>query len=140
MEITINYWAVFVVALINMIIGFIWYGPLFGKLWKELMGFTEETMKEMKMSPIGAMIGGFIGAFIMAYILKHFVVSSGAFWNVGGAFAGVTVAFWIWFGFIAPVTAGSFLWEGKPFKIWVLNSSYWLVTLIFMGAILGIWA
>lgn len=36
----INYLAVIVAAAASMIIGMIWYGPLFGKTWRSLMGFT----------------------------------------------------------------------------------------------------
>ena len=32
-------------ALVPMVIGFVWYGPLFGKTWMEEMGFTEASLK-----------------------------------------------------------------------------------------------
>jgi hypothetical protein len=34
----IHYWAVLVSAIVSMIIGSIWYGPLFGKLFMREMG------------------------------------------------------------------------------------------------------
>lgn len=36
---SINYWAVLVSAFCAFFIGWIWYGPLFGKLWMKLNGF-----------------------------------------------------------------------------------------------------
>ena len=37
----INYWAVVVAALSAFVVGWMWYGPLFGKSWMELNGFTD---------------------------------------------------------------------------------------------------
>jgi len=54
----INYLAVLVAAIASMALGFLWYGPLFGNQWKKLMGFTDKSMKAMKMTPMQAMIGG----------------------------------------------------------------------------------
>src|SRR5687767_10682602 len=116
MEITINFWAVLVAAIINMGVGFAWYGPLFGKLWKKLMGLTDESMKNMPLSAAQASVGGFITALVMAYGLGHFVNLTGAT-GLDGAWQ---LAFWIWLGFQATVSAGSFLWEGKPLRLFLL--------------------
>jgi len=34
----INYFAVIVGAVLSMVIGAVWYGPLFGKKWMEIIG------------------------------------------------------------------------------------------------------
>ena len=132
----INNLAVLVAAIASMVIGFLWYGPLFGNQWKKLMGFTDKSMKGMKMTPMQAMIGGFISTLLMAYILAHFVDYVQAKTIVEGIEAG----FWIWLGFIATVQIGMVLWEGKPFKLFALNTLHYLVTLATMGAILAVWA
>jgi hypothetical protein len=33
-----------------------------------------------------------------------------------------------------------FLWDGKPFGLFVLNASYYLVSLLAMGVVLALWA
>jgi len=38
METEINGWAVLVCGVVAMALGFVWYGPLFGKKWLELIG------------------------------------------------------------------------------------------------------
>ncbi|MBI3341870.1 DUF1761 domain-containing protein, partial [Candidatus Curtissbacteria bacterium] len=38
MEFQINYMAVVAAAVVNMVLGFLWYGPLFGKPWMKMMG------------------------------------------------------------------------------------------------------
>ncbi len=40
-----NVWILFIAAIVPMFVGFIWYGPLFGKAWMRTNGFTEESLK-----------------------------------------------------------------------------------------------
>lgn len=129
MEISINYVAVLVAAIMNMVVGMLWYGPMFGRMWKGLMGYTDESMKSMKMTAKQAMVGGFITALLMAYVLAHFVFIAGVV-DIGGAFQ---LAFWLWLGFMVPLLASSFLWEGKPMKLFVLNAAQYLVSLFLMA-------
>ena len=41
----INYLAVVVAAIVNMALGSLWYGPIFGKAWIKMMKFSESDMK-----------------------------------------------------------------------------------------------
>ena len=132
----INYLAVLVAAIASMALGFLWYGPLFGNQWKKLMGFTDKSMKAMKLTPMQAMAGGFISTLVMSYILAHFIDYIQANTIADGAVAGI----WIWLGFIATVQLGSVLWEGKPVKLYVINTLHYLAALVVMGGILAVWA
>jgi len=135
MDIAINYWSVLAAAVVNMIVGMIWYGPVFGKTWQKLMGFTEESMKNMPLSPMQAMIGGLVSALIMACVLSKFTIIYGAV-GVAGAWG---LAFMIWFGFYMTETAGSWLWEGRSFKLFLFNASERLVALFAMLLVLVLW-
>ena len=44
----INYLAILVSAILSMVVGSIWYGPLFGKKWAELIGADPNDKKKMK--------------------------------------------------------------------------------------------
>src|SRR3989344_3042591 len=132
MEVSINWLAVLIAAVVNMIVGSLWYGPIFGRAWKRMMGLTDESMKSMRLSAMQAMAGGFITAIVMAYVLAHFVAVNGVA-DMSGA---LELAFWIWLGFMATVTAGSFLWENKPFKLFVLNAAEQLVALVLMAMVM----
>ena len=133
--VSINYLAVLVAAIASMIIGFLWYGPLFGNKWKKLVGFTDKNMKSMKMTPAQSMIVGFITTLVMSYILAHFVDYVQAKTLVDGAVLGL----WIWLGFFATTQLGMVLWENKPFKLYLINTLHYLVTLAVMSAILAVW-
>jgi hypothetical protein len=138
----INYLAVILSAVVAMGIGFAWYGPLFGKKWSELMGWgvmTPEKMAEMQKKARPAYAISFVGSLLMAYVLAHSIVFAGAFLNVTGIAAGLQAAIWSWLGFVAPVTIGTVLWDGKPWMLWVINAGYYLVLLLAMGIILGLW-
>ena len=131
-DIAINYWAVLVAAIVSFVVGWLWYGPLFGKMWKGLMGYTDESIKAMAMKPATSMFWGFVTALITAYVLAYFLALSGVS-TVEGA---CTLAFWIWLGFFATVALGSVLWEGKPIKLFILNAAHQLVALILMAVTL----
>ena len=131
----INYLAVLVAAIASMALGMLWYGPLFGKLWMKLSGITPQSMKKMKLTPKAAMTMGFIGTLVTAYVLSHFVDLLGVTtWSGAAQFA-----FWAWLGLVAPVQLGAYLWEGKPFKLFMLNTAYNLVVLIVMTGIVAVW-
>ena len=141
--IDVNYLAILASAVAAMVLGFLWYGPLFGKIWSELMGWgvmTPEKMAEMQKKARPAYAISFVGALAMAYVLAHALIFASAYLNSSGVTAGLAAGFWNWLGFIAPVTVGVVLWDGKPWKLWFINAGYYLVQLLMMGTILALWA
>lgn len=137
-QVPINFWAVLGSAVVSMIIGSLWYGPLFGKQWMNLSDLNEEKLKASKgmwMPVLYAL--ALVGSLVMSFVLAHALVFTGAYFQIVGLSAGLMVGFLNWLGFIAPVTLGSVLWEGKPWKLWLLNNAYYLVTLLVMGMILA---
>ncbi len=136
-EVMINYLAVLISAIATMVIGALWYSPiLFGKIWIELSGVTQKKIEEAKKKGMSkSYLFTFIGSLITAYVLAHFVDYLEATTASGGA----QLAFWLWLGFIAPVNLGMVLWEGKPFKLFLLNTLHHLVSLIVIAIILSVW-
>ncbi len=138
--IEINYLAVLASAVAGMALGGIWYGPLFGKSWMSLSGLTQSQLDGEKAKGMGKRYAlAFVGALVMAYVLAHALVFANGYLQTGGFSSGLMGAFWNWLGFIAPVLLGKVLWEGKSFKLWILDSGYYLVALLIMGTILSLW-
>ncbi|MEK7613701.1 MAG: DUF1761 domain-containing protein [Patescibacteria group bacterium] len=135
MDIVINYWAVLVSALASMAIGMLWYGPVFGKQWMAMTGITKESMKSMALSPTKAMSLGLVSSLIMAYVLGYVASALGT----EGVPEALVLAFWIWLGFVATSQISGFLWEGKPLKLFLLNTAYSLVVYGVMALILVLW-
>lgn len=134
----VNYLGVLLCAIASMVIGFLWYGPLFGKPWMKMVGLTKEKMEKSKDS-MGMTYGVmFLSSLLMAYVLAHFV-----WYAAPGSltlFISVKTAVWAWLGFIATYALSKFLFnvEKKPWTLLVIDTGYYLVTLIVMGVILGV--
>lgn len=139
-QVPINYLAVVVAALSQMVVGSLWFGPLFGKLWMSLSGIKEADINAAKNRGMTmTYVVAFIGSLVMSYVLAHALVFASAYLDVYGVQAGLTAGFWNWLGFIAPVTLGIVLWDGKSWKLWFLTNAYWLLSLLIMGTILSLW-
>ena len=129
-DVPINYLAILVCGVVSMFIGYLWYGPLFGKTWMALTGIKKETMTEAQKKGMGkSYFLMFIGSLVMAYVLAFYTFVVGSFLKRSGFLVGLEGGFWSWLGFIAPVTLGSVLWEGKSWKLWFIGNSYYLVLL-----------
>ena len=126
---TVPWLAVLVCGIAAMIIGGVWYGPLFGKMWMMGMGWdpnNRELMASKKKGMALAYLQMFILALVQAYVLARIAPS-------------LKGAFWIWLGFILPLKYGDKLWGGKALKYVVVDLAYYLVLLCVMGIILASW-
>lgn len=139
MDVSVNYLAIVAAAAAAMVIGAVWYGPLFGKRWRVLTGISMEEMKSMPLTPIQAMGIGFVVMLVMAYVLNHVIALGSAYYNETGTTSGLMTAFWVWLGFVATTQVGVVLWEGKSWKLFGLNTIYSLVSLGVMSIILVLW-
>jgi hypothetical protein len=136
MDYSLNFLAILVAGIANMVIGFVWYGPVFGKVWVKLMGFSDEYLKEAKAKGmVASYILAFVGALASSYIIACFLQIWLAF-DYRDAF---TVIFWPWLGFIATSALSQVIWEGRPWKLYFLNTSYYLVAFYTQALILVYW-
>ena len=129
----VNYWAVLVSALSAFVVGWFWYGPLFGKKWMKLNDFTEEQLRKGSLSLPLIMGINYIATALAAFAIAMFI---GAQANMGfGIFAGLMIAiFWIGTSRLNDV-----LYEQKPMGLFWINVGYNVVIYAVMGAILGAW-
>jgi hypothetical protein len=81
------------------------------------------------------MISSLIGDLLVAFALLHFVLWSGAATFGAGAFVG----FLCWLGFFAATQFPQGIYEGRPLKLFVINTGYWLVGLLIIGGLLAAW-
>jgi hypothetical protein len=143
MDIHINYLVVFVAGLANMVLGALWYSPLmFGKVWMKLMGLDKlskaEKAKMMERAKPGYAFA-FLAALLMSFVMAHMVQSGAIFYHVAGVEAGLLTGFLIWVGFILTSQINSVLWEGKPVKLYWINTAHYLAAYLITGVILAVW-
>lgn len=130
----VNLIAVLLATVSAFIIGGFWYSPLlFGNVWTSAMGFNEKDLKEMKKKGVAkSYILNFISTLVMAYVFAHIL----SLLKITDLLESFQTAFWLWLGFIATISLGSVLWEGKPLKLYFINTVYSLVMLMTMAAVL----
>ena len=127
----VNYLAVLVAGIAAMVLGYLWYGPLFGKIWMKINKIKKQKKKSMTKEYLMA----FIKTLIMAYVLAIFIELTGAALLAGG----LIIGFWVWLGFLATVTFSSVIWGKRPFKSWLLDNSFNLLSVLLMAGILVLW-
>lgn len=135
--VSVNFWAVVGAAVSSMVVGSIWYGPLFGKMFMHEMGMNQwspEKQAAMKKSMTMTYVWQFVASVVMFYVLAMLMIKLGRT-DVNGA---LSTAFWAWLGFIVPLKLGDSLWGGKMKLFW-LGAGNAFVTLLVGGAILGMW-
>lgn len=127
------YWGILASAIASMIIGSLWYGPLFGKTWMSLEGFSKADLSKQKSkSMVPLYITAFIMSLLTAFVLKWIIDSL----QVPTIAEALSLGFIVWLGFYVTIQSGDFLWKGKSFKLYILNISYWLIVLLTTSAIL----
>lgn len=132
-----NIWAVLVAAVATFLLGAVWYAALFGRQWAALNGYTPEKTKEMQAKrppPV------FFGTMLLCYTLLALVLSLlthalGVTTAVGGGVLGLL----LWLGPNAAVKMTDHIASDKPLGVFAIDSSFQLIYLVMMGAIIGAW-
>jgi hypothetical protein len=139
MGVSINLWAIVVSILGSVVLGFIWYGPLFGKKWMALNGMVMPEVKPAFSTMLKPIVISFVGALFMSFVLARLIAVGGAYFGISGISNGLATAFMVWLGFIVPVHFNSAGWEGKSWTLFFINSGYWLVYLLLIGMLIAAW-
>jgi hypothetical protein len=118
----INYLAIIVSAIMAMVMGFVWYGPFFGKKWMEINNVDAEALKDPVKS--GEMTKGMWKLYVSQFILS--LIQIGVF----GCFLikipdmnPYSIGLLIWFGFLMPTVATSSMWNGESTKNCIIRFS-----------------
>ena len=134
MNFDVNYLSILVSAIAFMIIGFLWYGPLFGKPWMEAANMTSESMRgASKGSMIIVFICALVSSFVLGVLLKSLLITTV---NIASA---IELAIIVWLGFVATTMLHRVLFEKSTLKLWLINASQSLVAFIIGVLILTLW-
>ena len=129
----INPAAVVIAAIVPMVLGFLWYGPLFGNLWMTTRGVTREQMTGVS----AGQAYGLTTVLALVTALAMAMVLSAA--STQDLVTGVTLGAIIGIGFVATSLATNGIFEERPSTLVLLNAAYQVVSLIVMGAVIGLW-
>jgi len=140
---TINYLAVLACAVVAMPVGFLWFGPIFGRAWQRHMGFG--NMQPGDSGSMGkAMAIFFVSNLLIAWVLAHSIKSwQASSWGLSPDLApwsyAVNAGFFNWLGFFLPLQMNRVAWEMKKWGLVLINASFDLVRLLLFGFILSYW-
>lgn len=140
MEMHINMVAVLVAVVANFILGFLWFTPLFGKVWAKEMGF-DMSVKPPGSVMVRGMIFMIIGNFLLAYVFAHNIAA----WSyVPGAdemsktSSILSSAIFTWLGFYVPIDLSTVAWENKSWKLFFINTGYHFFMVLVAAIILTV--
>ena len=134
------YLTVFTCTVLAMIIGSLWYGPIFGKRWMALNNLPELSTdpairKEQMRHMYPAYIIQFLLSFFQVFILYTYI-------DKVPEFSGVENALLMCLAFIVPTLATSGIWSGDSRSVQVqkflIQTGYSLIAFIVFGAVLGL--
>tara|TARA_R110000787_G_scaffold6697_10_gene23316 strand:- start:19776 stop:20273 length:498 start_codon:yes stop_codon:yes gene_type:complete len=163
----INFLILALAALVPLVMGFIWYGPLlFQNSWMKQLGFTEESLKGGNMTLI--FILSYVFSFLLALFLQFVVIhQTGVYSSLmeSGATELSGDALTYYNDFMAkygtnyrtfkhgalhgtltgvlialPILAIQAMFERKTIKYVAINAGYWIITIALMGGIVCQWA
>ena len=131
----INYLAVGIAAVTFFVIGGLWYSPLLlGNAYAKLRGITPDPATATSM-PIGGMVSEVVRSLVVAYVLARLLAMLGVNSWLGAAQLGL----WLWLGFPVMILLSSVIHEGVPWQLAAIHSGDWLVKIIIMTILLGVW-
>jgi heme/copper-type cytochrome/quinol oxidase subunit 2 len=128
-----NYLAVVAAAVAAFAASLVWY-TVFAGAMMELRGIDPATATEMG-APAWTMVFVIVQSLVVAFMLAYFVVHLGvADWK-GAVRLGALV--WV---FPAMILLGSVVHENVPLMLAAIHAGDWLVKLLLMAVILGVWS
>ena len=132
----LNIPAILVCGAVSLVIGFFWYGPLFGKIWAGYTGWTNEKVKVVPASRMArTYLLTFAAALVTALVLDVLAWSL----NLTSVWGGLRLGLWTGVGISAMAFATTHLFEHKPFGLWLIVSGYQIVYQTAAAVILALW-
>jgi hypothetical protein len=128
-----NWLAVICAAAAYWVLGAVWYMALFGKTWAA--GMQQHGVKLEQGGMAAKMIGNFIGNLIAAVIMERLIQRIG----ITDVTHGLRLGAGVGVGFSATAITIAYLWESKPFKVWLIDVSYYVLGCALLGVILTAW-
>ena len=124
-SISVNFLAIGAGAVLSMIIGSVWYGPIFGKKWMEINKVDpndKEYIKKMQKSAMPLYLVQFVLTVFQVLVLAHLVADT-------QIASGLERSLWIWAAFVIPTLAGASMWtsdsSGMKWSRFLIQAGYW---------------
>ncbi len=136
----INLLGVIGAGIVGFILGFLFHGPVSGKLWMKLANI-HPTGNEKFADMVPQMLWNLLAQLVTAYGLAvvYLFASSSPYLVGAGIWGGAIIAFWVWLGFLVTSSSIEVIWMGRKAKLWLFECACSLVVMLAMGLIIARW-
>lgn len=131
----LNFIALIVGALVPMIVGFLWYGPILGKAWQKSLGFSDEDIQSGNMAVTFGV--SYLVALLISFYLQYIVglhegTEDANFLHAAfhGAMSAVMTA--------VPVLISNSLFQKNNWTNIIINVVYWIITFALMAGVISL--
>ena len=141
--IIVNWGAILICVVSGFAIGFVWYGPLFGRAWAACMGLDFDKKPDAAVMRRAVILQA-VGLLLVSFVLSHSnQIWRRSVWGLGVDDPAYVYALFgagfTWLGFYVPMQLNKVAWENRPWKLFFINAGHDLVNLIVISMILAIW-
>jgi hypothetical protein len=135
----LNWWAVPVGVVINMLVGSLWFNPktFFPAWWKVVGKGDEQPGMKGNMGLTWALT--LVAGAVQAVFIGLAVSALGPVLGGPSLVSGIETGALVWLGFIAPTYLVNKLFAGHGLKIWAIEVGNHLVDFLLLGALFGLW-
>jgi hypothetical protein len=133
-ELKINHLAVLVAVILQFVLGFLWYGPLFGEAWMGMVGLDVATI-EADPAGAGEWITNIFSAVVSMYVLAWLYTKI----PVTSLVQGLLIGLLIGSAFVLLSSMGNGMFAKDSYGLAWITGGYTTVGLALGGAVLGAW-
>ena len=133
-KLKINHAAVWVGVVLLHVLGFLWYGPIFGDPWMEMVGIDRATV-EANPPGAGIWITNLVATVVPLYVLAWLFTKL----DVNTALMGAGMGLLIGFSFIHLSDMTSNMFAQRAYGLSWITGGFSMVSLALAGLILGAW-
>jgi Protein of unknown function (DUF1761) len=129
-----NYWAVIVSAIACFLLAEAWY-TYFLDVWLEGIGRTRQWLTGQGVNPVLQYITALLSLGLIAASISCLTQLTGE----QTAARGMKVAGLLWLGVVLTTWATEYVFELRAYSVFAINTGFWLIAMVIMGAIVGGW-
>ena len=127
----LNWWAILTATVAAFALGYVWYGPAFGKAWLAALGKTEEDIQPSPTPFAVSFVAALATCVVVAALMRGLGMTGIADGAVLGLLTGIA--------FIAASMASDTAFCGWGWRLWAIQAGYRVTYSVLMGAIIGVW-
>lgn len=137
-------WAVLAAMATSMVVGYLWYGAIWGKKYMKLIGAegmdeaaTKEAQKEAMPGYVSSLVSVGLATVVIAFLFDWSFPGSG---YDSAAVFGIALGTAGWLAFYVPGTFTNrfFLRERPPLALWWITGIYWWMIAALSGLYVGL--